>query len=282
MIDNPAMHHYRFWREVIRFHGEYRVERLRKEIPETLSPDAIESWSIDREGHYRQYAHAPINYRLGLAVSGLSAKHLVDAALIGPLAEQYEPIITVNMYVSRGRQALMTAWPNGEFQFHVHPHWWIAPLCAGTFLRSAYAVRKRVYVLPQTTEELRLNAYCRLDEKNYTENRLYLPKSALRSGGTYELVYKHDQWIFVSSDPTTQSYLDEGYGQAERRYARHKRRAERDQPITREKLAVYIPKHGRMTGLEAVDAFSTHMRTYPALKPEEATDGDCLVSSPVH
>lgn len=290
MFDNPVHHYYAFWREVIRFHGERHVEEMRTNSASRPAPGitSIEKWSLSSNEWARASAHGPLNYRLAVAATGITDSHLdLAGGLFVPMIEQFEPIITVNCYYYRRRHPLMSVWPNGDFMFHSAPEYYMNPFIESTFMRTNYAVGKRVWLLPQEKEHLR-NRWARLDEADYEANRLYLPKHTFATDVRYHLVYKHDQWLFavgghVGTEVQARTRLDEGYAAAERRYARARRKATRAVPADRQdKLAIYVPKVGRMTGMAALAEFTQHMRVYPASKPEEAHDGsNRLVASPV-
>lgn len=286
---HPALHYYNFWREVVRFYAERNVEEMReasKSRPgQSYTP--IDRWSLSAYEWARSSAQAPLNYRLQLGVSGLSDAHLDQRGLFEPLVEQFEPVITVNCYYYRSRHPLMSIWPNGDFMFHTNPEYYMNVMTDATFLRTNYAVGKRVWLIPRTPDTLRTR-WQRLDERDYNTHHLYLPKTVFLSNVLYRLNYT-DQWIFTAPgimplEQDAQQRLTEGYGQAERRYARARRKVEHNvDAAKRTKLALYIPKRGRMTGLEAVSEFSQHMRVYPASKPEEAeNNGNSVVTSTVH
>lgn len=290
MFDNPVHHYYAFWREVIRFHAERHVEEMRANSSTRPAPGitSIEKWSLDHYKWARESAQAPLNYRMSVSATGITDNHLdLAGGLFVPMIEQFEPIITVNVYYYRRRHALMSVWPNGEFMFHNAPAYYMNPFIDATFMRTNYAVGKRVWLLPQEKDHLR-NRYSRLDETDFEANRLYVPKHTFATEVKYHLVRKHDQWLFAVDglcgvDISARKRLEDGYAEAERRYERARRKANRaTEEHKREKLVLYVPKHGRMTGFEAVEEFTQHMRVYPAPKPEEAHDGsNHMVASPV-
>lgn len=295
-MNNPAINLYRFWRETIRFHNETTVEHLRvtaESRPGTgATRPSVEQWSLDTQKWATASSYAPLDYRMGLSVTGLSAKHLDPGALIEPTLDEYEPVITMNVGCRRRRYALMTLWPNGDFRLDDLPSTWYQIFPRWTFFRTSYAAGRRVWMLPTSDETS--HRWVALDETNWQVGRLYVPNYAFVSGGLYRLEKQPDaQWKFTAIhmnavpdviEQRAAEYLDKGYARTEQRYARHRRASERSLPASKQqRLALYIPKHGRMTGLEAVAEMTRHMRVFPAPMPEEAADGsDNLVASTVH
>lgn len=292
MIENPALSLYKYWREVIRFHNEQEVAEVRKDAATRPNPGMTrpDRYSEDRRQWARTSARAPLNYRLALAVTGVSANH-VDAGMIEPTFEEYEPVITMNVRAYRStRYPLMTLYPNGDFRlddlpscyYQIFPYW--------TFFQTSYAAGRRVWMLPQEEEEVGSRSWSRLDEKDWQAHRLYVPNYSFKAGCNYRLVAdKEGRWKFATTgrlesvETNAAKLLAEGYDVCERRYARNRRMSERTiSPDQRSKLALYVSKHGRMTGDEAVLQMVNHMRVYPALRPQEAPNGNGLVTSPVH
>jgi len=297
VIPNPALDLYRFWRETVRFHTESTVEHLRvtaESRPGTgATRPSVERWSLDTQQWAAAGSYAPLDYRMGLSVTGLSAKH-IDPGLIEPTLDEYEPIITLNVQAYRSRHVLMTLWPNGDFRLDDIPSTWYQIFPRWTFFRTSYAAGRRVWTLPVNDKERGRGSWVALNESDYQTHRLYVPNYSFIAGALYRLETDAEQrWKFAAiplnavrdnREERALECITAGYGACERRYARHKRLVERAVPENkRQRLALYVPKHGRMTGLEAVAEMSRHLRVYPAPMPEEATDGsDNMVASPVH
>lgn len=292
MIPNPALDMYRFWREVVRFHCEAVTENLREQAKSRPQHTDVEKWSLDVQKWATASSYAPLDYRMGLSVTGLSVKHL-DRGLIDPLLEQYEPIITMNVQCRRNRYALMTLWPNGDFRLDDLPSTWYQIFPRWTFFRTSYAAGRRVWTLPVSDKE-RTQRWIALNEADFQTHRMYVPNYSFISGALYRLeMDTRQQWRFAAiplnavrdkQEERALECITAGYSACERRYTRHQRAAERAVPLNRQqRLALYVPKHGRMTGMEAIAEMSRHLRVYPAPMPEEATDGsDNMVASPVH
>lgn len=296
MFENPAVSLYRFWREAIRFHAEHEVQTLRRDSVDRPTSglewgDAIERWSLSSRQWARETLRAPLNYRLGLSVTGLSARH-IDPGMVAPMLDEYEPVITLNVMTYRqNRYALMTLFPNGDFQVDGTPYDWYQIYPRWTFFRTSYAAGRRVWMLP-TKKDQHLNVWSSLQEKDYTTARPYVPNKTFDKGCHYRLVLdKNGFWRFAStgllaSDETRAAKkIEAGYDACDRRYERARRMVEKTPPTSqRHRLALYIPKHGRMTGQEAINEMASHMQVYtPAPKPEEANNAnDHLVTSPIH
>lgn len=296
-MSNPAIDLYKYWRESVRFHNESTVEHLRVTAESRPGSGAtrptVEQWSLSTQSWATSSCYVPLDYRMGLSVTGLSAKHLDGNALIEPTLDEYEPIITMNVGCHRRRYPLMTLWPNGDFRLDDLPSTWYQIFPRWTFFRTSYAAGRRVWLLANDGKE-KHQRWVHLNEKDYTARRLYVPNYTFVSGALYRLEQQPDkQWKFAAislnavPDVTEQraaEYLESGYARTERRYERYRRAAERDVPLNRQqRLALYVPKHGRMTGMEAVAEMSRHLRVYPAPMPEEAANGsDHVVTSPVH
>lgn len=297
MIPNPALDLYRFWRETVRFHTESTVEHLRVQAESRPGSGAtrpsVERWSLDTQAWATASSYAPLDYRMGLSVTGLSAKHLDSPALIEPSLDEYEPIITMNVGCRRRRYALMTLWPNGDFRLDDLPSTWYQIFPRWTFFRTSYAAGRRVWMLPVSDKE-KIQRWIALNEADFQAHRMYVPNYSFISGALYRLeMDARQQWRFAAipmnavrdqKEERALECIDSGYAACERRYARHQKAAERAVPLNRQqRLALYVPKHGRMTGMEAIAEMSRHLRVYPAPMPEEATDGsDNMVASPVH
>ena len=282
MRPNPALDLYRFWREVVRFHQEATVLNVRERCQNETDPETastvFQNWN-------KSTAYAPLNYRMGLAVSGISARHL-DAGLVPARIEEFEPVITLNVG-GRWRTALMSLYPNGDFLLDDLPSTFYQVFPRWTFFATSYAAGRRVWLLPLADERIG-QGWTRLAESDWKLRRPYVPNYAFIADQQYRLVMDGQQFWRFEPLPGARALatdaINNGYAQCERRYARHQKAAQvLTETQKREKLALYIPKRGRMTGFEAVDEFTQHMRVYPAPKPEEAHDGsNHLVASPVH
>lgn len=274
MLTNPALDLYALWRQVIRFHSERSLHGLRAKIPDTLDVDEVESWS-------RTYSNgrsivAPLDYRMRLTISGLTACHLRRKPTS---PDEYEPIITL----SAQQSSRMTLWPNGDFYLNALPRWHYKDFPTWTFLKTNYVAGRRVWLMPE--ERMESRNWVDVDEKDYTVRRPYLPNDAF-STVRYRLK-KDDRgfWRIATCDTGKTHHpgasdIEDGYAACERRYARHE--ARQSAVVRRRQLAVHVTKQGRMTGNDAIHEVSKHLRVYPAPKPEEALVEDHLVASAVH
>lgn len=293
MLENPALSQYRYWREVIRYHGERTVQAMRREAFDGTRTRDVESWSLDFFRYARERGQHSLNYRLALNITGLSARHL-DPGMLRPTQDEYEPVITMSIRSYGCWRPLMTLFPNGDFDLDAVPYDYYQVFPAWTFIKTGYAAGKRVWCLPVETND----HFEWLNQADYTKRRPYVPRDSFVAGCQYRLeANARGQWNFATVEPhqlpTGSLYhkqvratelLTTGHQVVERRYERFRRAAERDIPANRrQKLALYIPKQGRVTGLEAVDEFSQHMRVFPAPKPEEAQDAsNGVVTGPIH
>lgn len=294
MFENPAISLYRMWREVYRFHTERSVIEARKASTERPKQTSIEDWSLGKYSWAKGTRHVPLNYRLFVSMSGLTDRHL-ETGLAPATAQECEPILTLNVTSNYTRAVvpLMSVWPNGDFILDRVPYSWYQVFPHWTFIKTGYAAGKRIWFLPREQDMTR-PMWEHLDPTDFRTHRPYVPRDVFVTGGAYRLEMNGTgEYVFVAqgypanqsaSQLTAAQKLAEGYASVERRYERFRRASEKTLPPSqRHKLAVYIPKQGRVTGLEAVDEFTKHLRVYPAPTPEEAKDGnDDLVTGPIH
>lgn len=273
MFENPAISLYRFWREVVRFHGEDAVRSVRDDSDsrQNKSMNNIDRWSVDFLRYARERGAYPLNYRLALNVTGISARHH-DPGLLAPLKDQYEPIITLSLRHWRRWVPLMTLWPNGDFELDSLPYDYYQVFPSWTFFRTGYAAGKRVWSLP--TNDSKYGNW--LNATDYKEHRMYVPRDSFIPTCSYRLVLNaRGQWSFATQglldgkEQRATKLLADGHAAVERRYERNRRAAEKTGPaVPPQRLALYVPKHGRMTGQEAVNEMASHMRVYePAPSP---------------
>jgi len=325
-VENPAVHLYSMWREIIRWHAETQVDWFREQaqsmVESTINNGGrwlaiqedgeIERWTT--KGMYTgsgNYHHAPLDYRMGLRVVGITDRHIFDTPTLGPDMTVFEPIIRLqvqhNGWYSRNRGKtvpLMDLYPNGDFKLLQLPSTYHQIFPRWTFFRTSWVASHRQWIIPPLGKSPLLTSswqrgWVSWDVTDWNTPIPYLPNHSFVVNGSYMLQPDiHGFWrITTQRDSPVGEYdfkidgdsailLRKGYAASQRRYQRFERSSESAKAErTRDKIAIYVPGEGRRTGVDAVEQFSQHMRVFEPVKAtEEATeDGtDRLVTSPVH
>jgi hypothetical protein len=313
-VQNPAVRLYLLWREILRVHGEHRVEWYRDQMKplvdraiergtweDVLDDGTIERTSFDIPTSYSQ-VDAPLDYRMSLRAVGITDRHAWETPTLGVDLTVFEPVIRLQV---RRRHAVLDLYPNGDFTLHNLPSRLYQIFPRWTFLKAAWIAGRRHWaVLPvEATPYIRNQhpaapGWVNFNEKDWQHPVPYLPNHSFVVGAHYQLVPDAlGLWVISTQrnspvgaydfhwDGNSAELLRAGYAQTQRRYRRFERASIRNiDQRTRDKIAIYVPKHGRMTGLEAVERFSQNMRVYEPVKAvKEATDGrDSLDTSPIH
>lgn len=310
---NPAVRLYNFWHTIMEYQNPGAIEDARERLQHYvdacrknnsgatwsyLRPD-VEKYSLDSASTYYNQ-DARLDYRMGIHVVGLSDRHLGDEPTLFEGLDDWQPIIQLSVgWRYRRYNAMMTLWPNGDFRidtppqegaYIIYPRW--------TFFRTTWIAHKRQWLPEQPgIKKVGRDGWVSVDEKNFHNPVPYVHGKTFKRGAHYRLVWDGRYWKFMSQyglpdgnflynhDHAAKQRLDDAYAQCERRYERNRRISICGPTENRiRKIALYVPKHGRMTGMEAVQEFTQHMRVYqPVEATEEATHGsDSLVASPVH
>lgn len=311
--ENPAVRLYSYWRTIMEYQGRRHIydarERLEtfatslrtKNLPWESARSDIESYSLSAHQSNGYAPQVMMDYRMGLRVVGMSDRHVAEENRLWNDLSDWLPVIQLAVRIRYSRSYnVMTLWPNGDFRIEIPPHEGMHQIYPQwTFFRTSWAASSRAW-LPEQADEPHTarGGWVSIDVKDFHKGVPYVGRRAFRRGAHYRLAWDGKFWRFISqygfddgnydfnTDADAKNVLRAEYDRCERRYERYRRLSISSTSESRtRKVAIYVPNHGRMTGLEAIQQFKQHMRVYegPTKATKEATDGtDGLVASAVH
>lgn len=311
--ENPAVRVYNYWRMMMEYQGRAHLldaqdrlttfaNSLKQSKPSQPWDEArsdIEQYMLQVQNSHYGAPHVMLDYRIGLRIVGMSDRHVADDNPLWDSMDDWQPVIQLALRIRYNRNVpIMTLWPNGDFRldavpaegmYQIFPRW--------TFFRTSWAVSSRAWFPEQPGMKPYRSGWVNIDEKDFHAAVPFVGRHTFKRGASYRLVWDGRYWRFASQygcpdgnydlnlDAQARDRLKYEYDRCEKRYERYRRAAisGNTSEARIRKVAMYVPKHGRMTGMEAVQQFTQHMRVYAPVEAQEATHGnDGLVASTVH